>query len=67
MDDALRIDVDKNIKKALTRVIVSRTDIDMKEIKAEYEKLYGVSLSQKIEETARGSYKDFLLTLIARA
>ena len=66
LDAALKIDVDKNIKKSLTRVIVTRADIDMKEIKTEYNNLYGVSLPQKIEETAKGNYKDFLLTLIAR-
>ncbi|KAI4333017.1 hypothetical protein L6164_017874 [Bauhinia variegata] len=66
LDAALRLDVDKNGKKALTRVIVTRADIDMKEIKVEYNELYGVSLSQKIEDTANGNYKDFLLTLIAR-
>ena len=64
---ALTIDVDKSTKKALTRVIVTRADIDMKEIRAEYHNLYGVSLPQKIDETAKGNYKDFLLTLIARA
>ncbi|AET02251.1 putative annexin [Medicago truncatula] len=66
LDAALKNDVNKNIKKSLTRVIVTRADIDMKEIKAEYNNLYGVSLPQKIEETAKGNYKDFLLTLIAR-
>ncbi|XP_061349575.1 annexin D4 isoform X1 [Gastrolobium bilobum] len=66
LDAALRIDVHKNTKKALTRVVVTRADIDMKEIKAEYHNLYGVSLPQKIEETAKGNYKDFLLNLIAR-
>lgn len=66
LDSAMRIDVDKTTKKALTRVIVTRADIDMKKIKAEYHNLYGVSLPQKIEETAKGNYKDFLLTLIAR-
>ncbi|CAL5196332.1 unnamed protein product [Lathyrus oleraceus] len=40
LDASLKIDVDKNVKKSLTRV--------------------------KIEETAKGNYKDFLLTLIAR-
>lgn len=53
-------------KKALTRVIVTRADTDMKEIKEEYNKQYGVSLSEKIEDTSNGNYKDFLLTLIAR-
>ncbi|MED6176458.1 hypothetical protein PIB30_088382 [Stylosanthes scabra] len=66
LDSALKIDVDKNTKKALTRVIVTRADIDIKEIKADYNNHYGVSLQQKIEETAKGNYKDFLLNLIAR-
>lgn len=66
MNTALKRGVDKNTKKALTRVIVTRADTDMKEIKEEYNKLYGVSLSKKIEDTANGNYKDFLLTLIAR-
>lgn len=58
--------MDKNTKKSLTRVIVTRADIDMKEIKAQYHNLYGVSLPQKVEEVARGNYKDFLLNLIVR-
>lgn len=58
--------MDKNIKKGLTRVIVTRADADMKEIKEEYQNLYGVSLTEKIEATANGNYKDFLLTLAAR-
>lgn len=66
MDASLKIDVDKNVKKSLTRVVITRADVDMKDIKTEYQKLYGVSLPQKIEETAKGNYKDFLLTLIAR-
>ena len=63
---SLRNDVDKNTKKGLTRVIVTRADTDMKLIKEEYQNHYGVSLSNKIEETANGNYKDFLLTLVAR-
>jgi len=66
LEVALRNDVDKNTKKGLTRVIVTRADIDMKEIKEEYQNQYGDSLSNKIEETANGNYKDFLLTLVAR-
>ncbi|KAL2326409.1 hypothetical protein Fmac_025467 [Flemingia macrophylla] len=66
LNAALRIDVDKNTKKSLTRVIVTRADIDIKDIKTEYHNLYGVSLPQNIEEVARGNYKDFLLNLIAR-
>jgi len=63
---AMQKDVEKNTKKVLTRVIVTRADTDMKEIKDEYHNQYGVSLSNKIEDTAHGNYKDFLLTLIAR-
>ncbi|KAH7519078.1 hypothetical protein ACOSP7_018823 [Xanthoceras sorbifolium] len=66
LDAAMRTDVDKKVKKALTRVIVTQADRNMKEINEEYQKLYGVSLSQKIEVTAKGNYKDLLLTLIAR-
>lgn len=57
---------DKNIKKALTRIIVTRADIDISKIKEEYQKLYGISLSKKIADVAKGNYKDFLLALIGR-
>ncbi|KAL6288739.1 hypothetical protein ACE6H2_006249 [Prunus campanulata] len=66
LEISLRNGVDKNIKKGLTRVIVTRADADMKEIKEEYQNRYGVSLTEKIEATANGNYKDFLLTLAAR-
>lgn len=63
---AFQNDADEHAKEALTRVIVTRADDDMKEIKEEYQKKYGVSLSKKIEDAVNGNYKDFLLTLIAR-
>ncbi|KAF7836170.1 annexin D4 [Senna tora] len=66
LDAALRNEEDKITKKALTRVIITRADIDMKEINNEYHNLYGVSLSQRVEEIAKGNYKDLLLTLIAK-
>lgn len=66
LDAALKSDVEKNTKKGLTRVIVTRADVDMKLIKEEFHNLFGDSLSKKIEATANGNYKDFLLTLIAR-
>ncbi|XP_054795538.1 annexin D4-like [Prosopis cineraria] len=65
LDAAMRAE-DKNTKKALTRVIVTRADIDMSKITQEYHKHHGVSLSQKIAEVTKGNYKDFLLALIAR-
>ncbi|XP_054817188.1 annexin D4-like [Prosopis cineraria] len=66
LNAALRCDADKNTKKALARVIVTRADTDMKDVMNEYQQAYGVSLCQKIEDTANGNFKDFLLTLIAR-
>lgn len=66
LESALKIGVDKNAKKAVTRVIVSRADTDIKEINGEYEKLFGISLEKKIEEMAKGNYRDFLLHLVAK-
>ncbi|XP_010247045.1 PREDICTED: annexin D4-like isoform X1 [Nelumbo nucifera] len=63
---ALKGSADEKNKQALTRVIVTQADSYMKEISEEYHKQHGVSLSQKIEETTNGNYKDFLLTLVAR-
>ncbi|KAK4253807.1 hypothetical protein QN277_010434 [Acacia crassicarpa] len=65
LEGAMRSE-DKNINKALTRVIVTRAEIDMPKIKEEFQKLYGASLSEKIADVAKGNYKDFLLALIAR-
>ncbi|KAJ4969953.1 hypothetical protein NE237_003052 [Protea cynaroides] len=66
LNDALKSGVDEKTKVALTRVVVTRAESDMKEIKEEYNKEHGVFLSQKIKETTQGNYKDFLLTLIER-
>lgn len=66
LDSALKIDVDKNAKKAVTRVIVSRADTNIKEINVEHKKLYGISLEKKIEDMAKGNYRDFLLHLVAK-
>ncbi|PIN02993.1 Annexin [Handroanthus impetiginosus] len=63
---SLRYNVDEITKEAVTRVIVTRADVDMKEIKEEYHRKYGVNLPKKIEDVANGNYRDFLLTLIAR-
>ena len=67
MDASLRQGADENTKESLTRVIVTRADEeDMKEIKEEYHKQHGVSLSKKIDDVVNGNFKDFLLTLLAR-
>ncbi|KAK4414532.1 Annexin D4 [Sesamum alatum] len=67
LDESLRYNADEISKEALSRVIVSRADADMKQIKDEYHGKYGVTLPKKIEEVANGNYRDFLLTLIARS
>lgn len=66
LGESLKYDADEPSKDAVTRVIVTRADHDMKQIKEEYSENYGHGLANKIEDVANGSYKDFLLTLIAR-
>ncbi|KAL5570366.1 hypothetical protein UlMin_026941 [Ulmus minor] len=66
LNESLDDGADEKIKKALNRVIVTRADVDMKKIIDEFQTQHGVSLSKKIEDSARGSYKDFLLNLVAR-
>ncbi|PON53290.1 Annexin repeat, partial [Parasponia andersonii] len=66
LDAAFKNDADKKVKKALTRVIATRADIDIKQIIDEFQIQYGVALTTKIQETANGNYKDFLLTLVAK-
>ncbi|CAA3006829.1 annexin D4 [Olea europaea subsp. europaea] len=66
LDASMRPDVDELKKEAVTRIIVTRADVDMKLLKQEYNHKYGVSLPNKIEDVANGNYRDFLLTLVAR-
>ncbi|KAL3622982.1 hypothetical protein CASFOL_030536 [Castilleja foliolosa] len=66
LDASLRYDADEISKEAVSRVTVTRADEDIKQIKEEYNKRYGTSLSKRIEDVANGNYRDFLLTLIAR-
>ncbi|CAK9154074.1 unnamed protein product [Ilex paraguariensis] len=66
LDDALKTSVDEITKETVTRVIVTRADADMKQIKEEYHQKYGATLSKKIEDVANGNYREFLLTLVAR-
>ncbi|KAK9666767.1 hypothetical protein RND81_14G209900 [Saponaria officinalis] len=49
---------------ALTRVIVTRTEIDMLYIKAEYEKKYQKTLVDDVYSETSGNYRDFLLALL---
>ncbi|KAM7393050.1 hypothetical protein PAMA_007934 [Pampus argenteus] len=44
----------------LTRILVSRSEIDMLDIRAEYKKLFGTSLYSQIESEVSGCYGDTL-------
>ncbi|MCL7043404.1 hypothetical protein MKW94_020082 [Papaver nudicaule] len=67
LDMALAIGASEITKQGLTRVVVTRADTDMKEIKEQYNDLYGVQLLSKIEELTSGNFKDLLLALIQRS
>lgn len=48
----------------LIRVIVTRTEIDMQYIKAEYYKKYHKSLNDAVHSDTSGHYRTFLLSLL---
>ncbi|KAK9278035.1 hypothetical protein L1049_027592 [Liquidambar formosana] len=48
----------------LVRVIVSRTEIDMQYIKAEYQKKYRKKLNDAVQSETSGHYRTFLLSLL---
>ncbi|KMT01361.1 hypothetical protein BVRB_9g213750 [Beta vulgaris subsp. vulgaris] len=48
----------------LIRVIVTRVEIDMQYIKAEYQKKYKKSLVDAVHSETSGNYRDFLLALL---
>lgn len=48
---------------ALIRVIVTRTEIDMQYIKAEYRKKYGKTLNDAVHSETSSHYRTFLLAL----
>ncbi|XP_006776522.1 PREDICTED: annexin A1 isoform X1 [Myotis davidii] len=49
--------------KILNRIMVSRSEIDMNDIKACYQKLYGISLCQAILDETKGDYEKILVAL----
>nr|GEV47550.1 annexin-like protein RJ4 [Tanacetum cinerariifolium] len=51
---------------ALTRVIVTRAEKDLKEIMEQYYKRNSVSLDQAVAKETSGDYKRFLLTLLGK-
>ncbi|KAM6944619.1 annexin A1-like [Lycodopsis pacificus] len=50
-------------KNILTRIMVSRSEIDMKRIKDEYKKNYGTTLYKDILDDTKGDYEKILLAL----
>lgn len=51
-------------KRKLTRIIVSRAEIDIEQIKAEYEKKNKKSLSDDVHSKTSGNYRSFLVSLL---
>ncbi|XP_043718890.1 annexin D5-like [Telopea speciosissima] len=51
-------------EKTLTRIVVTRTEIDMECIKAEYQKKHGKTLFDAIHSDTSGYYRTFLLSLL---
>ncbi|XP_043695977.1 annexin D5 [Telopea speciosissima] len=51
-------------ERTLTRVVVTRTEIDMQYIKAEYQKKYKKTLADAIHSEISGHYRAFLLNLL---
>ncbi|XP_024066787.1 annexin A1 isoform X2 [Terrapene carolina triunguis] len=49
--------------KTLNRVMVSRSEVDMNEIKGYYKKLYGTPLCQAILDETKGDYETILVAL----
>jgi len=48
----------------LIRLVVSRCEVDLADIKVEYQKLYKVPLEKSIADDCSGAYKDALITLV---
>ncbi|XP_065146378.1 annexin A3 [Paramisgurnus dabryanus] len=48
---------------SLTRIIVSRSEIDLQDIKAEYKKLFGCSLQSALESETSGDFRKTLLKI----
>ncbi|CAN4126102.1 unnamed protein product [Withania somnifera] len=67
LDASLRPYVDEPARDSVTRVIATRADEDISQIGEEFHKIFGTTLTNKIEEIANGSYKEFLLALVTKS
>lgn len=59
-------DADRQAKAALTRVLVSRADTDMEDIKDAYTRQYGTKLADAVAKNTHGHYKEALLAIIGK-
>ncbi|KAM3230683.1 hypothetical protein ACQJBY_061083 [Aegilops geniculata] len=66
IDGAFKEGADKQAKAALTRVVVSRSDADMEEIKETYLKQHGAKLVDVVAKNTHGHYRDALLAMIGK-
>ncbi|KAL6593821.1 hypothetical protein ACP70R_048722 [Stipagrostis hirtigluma subsp. patula] len=66
INGAFKDGADKQAKAALTRVVVSRSEADMEEIKDAYAKQFGAKLTDAVAKNAHGHYKDALLAMIGK-
>lgn len=67
INQALQDGADKNTKEALSRVVVSRSEIDMMEIRDEYHKHYGTPLEDAIAARTHGNFRDSLISMVSGA
>ncbi|XP_051202686.1 annexin D4 [Lolium perenne] len=65
MEAALRDGADSHGKEALSRVAVTRSDVDMDGIRAAYQEQFGTKLEDAVAGKAHGQFKDALISLIA--
>ncbi|PNT77408.1 annexin D4 [Brachypodium distachyon] len=63
---AFKEGADKQAKAALTRVVVSRSEADMEEIKEAYVKQHGAKLVDAVAKNTHGHYRDALLAMIGK-
>jgi hypothetical protein len=53
-------------EKDLIRIIVSRCEVDMGDIKSDYKRLFGKSLYDELKNELRGDLEDMILTLVGK-